>query len=115
VSEASKENKQDEEAEMLQGALAARMGYVTWAAGAGDLNREMERILNMLREKSAVALRLTKAGARLGQAEQAKQATPLEALQLINKLYLSEVMQSQDASEGLHAFLEKRKPAWKNR
>jgi len=72
----------------------------------------MERILNMLREKSAVALRLAKAGARLGQAEQ---ATPLEALQRINRLYLAEVMQSQDASEGLHAFLEKRKPAWKNR
>ncbi len=115
ASEASKESKQNEEAEMLQGALAARMGYATWAAGAGDLNREMERILNMLREKSAMALRLAKAGARLGQAEQAKQATSLEALQLINKLYLAEVMQSQDASEGLHAFLEKRKPAWKNR
>lgn len=115
ASQASEDSKQDAETETLQGALAARMGYVTWAAGAGDLNREMERILNTLREKSPAALRLAKAGARLGQAEQAKQVTPLEALQLINKLYLAEVMQSQDASEGLHAFLEKRKPAWKNR
>lgn len=114
-SEAGKDSKQDGEAETLQGALAARMGYVTWAAGAGDLNREMERILNMLREKSAVALRMAKAAARLGQTEQTKQAAPLEGLQLINKLYLAEVMQSQDANEGLHAFLEKRKPAWKNR
>ena len=52
---------------------------------------------------------------KYGALTQTKQATPLEAMQLINKLYLAEVMQSQDASEGLHAFLEKRKPAWKNR
>lgn len=104
-----------EEVETLTGIQAARLGYVTWAAPAGDLNREMERILNMLREKSAVALRLAKAGARLGQEEQAKHAPPLEALQRINTFYLSEVMRTQDAAEGLHAFLEKRKPAWKNR
>lgn len=104
-----------EAVESLLGAQAARLGYVTWAAAAGDLNREMERILKLLREKSAVALRLAKAGARLGQAEQAKQATPLEALHLINALYLAEVMQTQDAAEGLRAFLEKRKPVWKNR
>jgi 1,4-dihydroxy-2-naphthoyl-CoA synthase len=103
------------ELETLPGERAAQMGYVTWSAPAGDLSREMERILNMLREKSGVALRLAKASLRIGQAEQEKQESPLEALRRINVLYLSEVMQTQDAHEGLRAFLEKRKPAWKNR
>lgn len=103
------------EPETLPGERAAHIGYVTWAAPAGDLNREMERVLKMLRDKSGSALRLTKASLRLGQAEQEKQDAPLEALRRINVLYLSEVMQTQDAHEGLRAFLEKRKPAWKNR
>ncbi|HVB75362.1 MAG TPA: enoyl-CoA hydratase-related protein [Ktedonobacteraceae bacterium] len=94
------------------GAHAARLGYVTWSVPAGDISKEMERILNMLREKSAVALRYAKAATRLGQTGQ---ATPLEALQRINSLYLDAVMQTEDAHEGLRAFLEKRKPQWKNK
>jgi 1,4-dihydroxy-2-naphthoyl-CoA synthase len=39
----------------------------------------------------------------------------LAALQQINAYYLAHVMPTEDASEGLHAFLEKRKPQWKNR
>ncbi|GAC1565928.1 MAG: enoyl-CoA hydratase [Ktedonobacteraceae bacterium] len=111
---------QEAQEEILSGANAARLGYVTWSAAASDIGREMERILNMLREKSAVALRHAKASARLGQATQlepgqAGQSTPLEALQRINTLYLEEVMRTEDASEGLRAFLEKRKPHWKNK
>ena len=95
----------------ISGANAARLRYVTWSAASSDINKEMERILNMLREKSAVALRFAKASARLGQSEQ---FTPLEALQRINTLYLDELMRTQDAAEGLRAFLEKRKPRWRN-
>src|SRR5438094_91632 len=39
----------------------------------------------------------------------------LEALKKVNEFYLSHVMQTADAGEGLHAFLEKRKPRWKNK
>lgn len=102
------EEQQDRQ---LSGANAARLGYVTWSAAAGDINKEMERILNMLREKSAVALRFAKASTRLGQSEQ---STHLEALQRINTLYLDKLMHTQDAIEGLQAFLEKRKPKWRN-
>lgn len=94
----------------ISGANAARLHYVTWSA-AGDINKEMERVLNMLREKSAVALRFAKASARIGQSER---HTPLEALQRINSLYLEELMHAQDPAEGLRAFLEKRKPHWSN-
>jgi len=95
----------------ISGANAARLRHVTWSAAPGDINKEMERILNMLREKSAVALHFAKASTRMGQSEQ---YTHLEALQRINTLYLDELMRTQDAAEGLHAFLEKRKPRWRN-
>jgi enoyl-CoA hydratase/carnithine racemase len=95
----------------ISGANAARLRYVTWSAASGDINKEMERILNMLREKSAVALRFAKVSTRLGQSEQ---YTHLEALQRISTLYLDELMRTQDAAEGLRAFLEKRKPRWRN-
>ena len=76
----------------------------------------MERILDMLRGSSAIALRHTKASVRLATTD-ANTNTPktsLEALQEVNRFYLVEVMQTADAHEGLQAFLEKRKPNWKN-
>lgn len=102
---------EDGQENWISGANAARLHYVTWSASAGDLNKEMEHVLNMLREKSAVALRFAKASTRIGQSEQ---HTPLEALQRINSLYLEELMRAKDPGEGLRAFLEKRKPRWSN-
>ena len=76
----------------------------------------MERILDMLRGSSAIALRHTKASVRLVSADKDTNTpkTRLEALQEVNRFYLAEVMQTADAHEGLQAFLEKRKPNWKN-
>lgn len=101
--------------ETLNGLQAARLGYITWSVSSHDIHKEMERILDMLREKSAIALRLTKASTRLGQSPQSDHTSHLEALKQVNAFYLKEVMQTKDAAEGLHAFLEKRKPNWKNK
>lgn len=103
----------------LTGAEAFRLGLVSWSVPAKELDAEMERILGMLRHKSAVALRLTKESTRLGPTHDAtgqvnSAITPLDALKQINEFYLTHVMQTADATEGLHAFLEKRKPHWKN-
>ncbi len=97
--------------DMLTGAQAARLGHITWAVPTQNVKKEMERVLDMLRGKSAVALRHTKASVRLGQANH---VTKLEALGRVNTFYLTQVMQSADAHEGLRAFLEKRQPDWKN-
>ena len=101
------------------GAQALRLKLITWSVPANEINAEMERILDMLRGKSAVALRHTKASVRLAvhaiNLQQEKAPARLEALKQVNEFYLAQVMQTADASEGLHAFLEKRKPEWKNR
>jgi len=95
----------------LTGVQAARLGHVTWSVPAQNMDREMERILDMLRSKSAVALRFVKASVRMGQKEHRNR---LEGLDQVNVFYLTRVMQSADAHEGLRAFLEKRLPEWKN-
>jgi enoyl-CoA hydratase/carnithine racemase len=95
----------------LTGEQAARLGHVTWSVPTQSMDSETERILDMLRSKSAVALRFVKASVRMGQKEHQNR---LEALDQVNAFYLTRVMQSADAHEGLRAFLEKRRPEWKN-
>ncbi len=104
-------NEEADEEDTLTGAQAARLGYVTWSAPADDISKHMERILGLLRAKSAVALRQAKASVRLAETDH---VTRLEALQQVNTFYLTQLMQTHDAHEGLQAFLEKRKPTWKN-
>jgi cyclohexa-1,5-dienecarbonyl-CoA hydratase len=38
-----------------------------------------------------------------------------EALKQVEDIYLHELMKTSDAAEGIRAFMEKRKPAWRNR
>jgi 1,4-dihydroxy-2-naphthoyl-CoA synthase len=102
------------------GEQALRLGLINWSVPASNMDSEMARILDMLRENSAMALRLTKASVRLAAntqtAELEGDVPPrLAALKQVNEFYLSRVMQTADAAEGLQAFLEKRKPQWKNR
>jgi 1,4-dihydroxy-2-naphthoyl-CoA synthase len=105
-------NGETGEEDTITGLQATRLKYVTWSASANDISKTMERILDLLRAKSAVALRQAKASVRLAEAEH---ATFLESLQQVNTYYLTQLMQTHDAHEGLQAFLEKRKPNWKNR
>jgi enoyl-CoA hydratase len=96
----------------ISGRAAVRLGYATWTAPGGEIDREAQRILNMLRAKSAVALQLAKASVRTGHQSA---NSPLATLRQINQLYLERVMTTEDAREGLQAFLEKRQPRWQNR
>lgn len=117
----SKDTRQD----TVTGAEALRLGLVSWSVPARAIDAELERVLDMLRDKSAAALRLTKASVRISststhastsndKAPKATEATRLDTLKQVNEFYLTHVMQTTDAAEGLRAFLEKRRPRWKN-
>jgi enoyl-CoA hydratase/carnithine racemase len=110
--------------EKITGTQAIRNKYTTWSVAPGQLAAEMERILDMLREQSALALRLAKASVNLGSKQaastiedgtQTASAARLRALKEVNTFYLINVMKTADAAEGLQAFLAKRRPQWKNR
>ena len=38
----------------------------------------------------------------------------LKNIEALEKMYVQELMETSDANEGINAFMEKRKPAWKN-
>ena len=95
----------------IAGRAALKLGRATWSVSAVELNRELERILDMLRNKSAAALRLAKASVRTAQSET---TNTLEALRRVNQFYLEQIIPTRDAQEGLQAFLEKRPPRWQN-
>jgi cyclohexa-1,5-dienecarbonyl-CoA hydratase len=63
-----------------------------------------------LASKSAVALRHGAAAARAGLADHVDRTLPQ-----LERLYLDSLMRTQDAGEGVSAFLEKRTPRWTDR
>ena len=70
----------------------------------------MDAELERFRAQSAVVLRLAKRAVRdtLG--------LPFdEGLATLEALYQYELMTTEDAAEGLRAFMEKRAPVWKDR
>lgn len=60
--------------------------------------------------RSASSLRLAVRAARAGIADRFRRN-----MQAIETMYLDELMTTEDAQEGLRAFLEKRQPEWRNR
>jgi cyclohexa-1,5-dienecarbonyl-CoA hydratase len=87
---------------------AARLGLVDVLAeepGEAAMAWAREHLLR----HSAASLRFAVRAARSGLRQ--RLATGLEELE---RLYLDELMKTQDALEGLESFLEKRPPAWKN-
>ena len=87
---------------------AHRLGLVTRVVPEYELPAAVEALLEELRALSPSVLRLTrKTLARLHSPDFLKQVEETE------RVYLSELMQTHDAQEGVRAFLEKRKPAWK--
>jgi cyclohexa-1,5-dienecarbonyl-CoA hydratase len=63
-----------------------------------------------LAPRSAVALRHAAAAARFGLRAHVRSALPE-----LERLYLKDLMRTEDAPEGVAAFLEKRAPRWKDR
>ena len=73
---------------------------------AADTAKFLEPFLSL----SRVALLYTKRAMRV-----ATGRPFLEALHDVEQIYLKELMATEDATEGLNSFMEKRKPIWKNR
>jgi cyclohexa-1,5-dienecarbonyl-CoA hydratase len=89
-------------------AEAHRLGLVTRVVPEGELSAAVSALLGELGQLSPSVLHLTrKALTQLHSPDFLKQ------LQEAERLYLSELMKTHDAREGIRAFLEKREPVWK--
>lgn len=89
---------------------ALRLRLVNYVVPSSDLAAKTDAILTKLRELSAVGLTMTRTALDL-----AGELGFETALTNVENLYLHELMKTEDAEEGVRAFMEKRKPEWKNR
>ncbi|HKR00920.1 MAG TPA: enoyl-CoA hydratase-related protein [Pyrinomonadaceae bacterium] len=96
--------------EMIDAHEALRLGLVNAVVPTTGLGQKTEELLVRLRELSAPALEAARRAIDLGRG-----STLEEALRPVEDFYLNELMKSEDAHEGVNAFMQKRKAVWKNR
>ena len=91
--------------ESIDAAEAFRIGLVNQVVPHDRLEETVDSFLEKLRDQSAIVLRMTQRAIfeTLGLGFE-------EGVQVAERLYLDFLMQTEDAREGLQAFLERRKP-----
>ena len=96
--------------DMIDAPAAARLGLVNHVVPAAQLQQKTQEILVKLRELSGASLEATRRALDLGRGRSLD-----AALAEVENMYLHELMKTEDASEGIRAFMEKRKPVWRGR
>ena len=91
----------------IDAATAERLGLINAIFPIADFDARADEWLQRLYKQSASSLRFAKRAFRLAQS-----ADFDERLAAVERLYLDELMATDDANEGLIAFTEKRKPVW---
>ena len=96
--------------ELIEAPEAARLGLVNYLLPRSELEQKVADLLSRFRNLSSAALAFTKEAMDLGRG-----CSLDSALKEVEDLYLNELMKTHDASEGIQAFADKRKPEWRHR
>ena len=96
--------------EIIDAKEAARLGLCNHLVPVAHLEQKLLEILSKLREMSGISLEFARRAMDLGRGRSLD-----AALSELENIYLHELMKSADANEGVKAFMEKRKPIWRNR
>jgi cyclohexa-1,5-dienecarbonyl-CoA hydratase len=97
--------------EMIDANEALRFGLVNYVVPSSDLEQKTNSVLAKLRELSSSSVTITRAALELGAAG----GNLDSALEKLESFYLNDLMRTEDAQEGVRAFMEKRKPVWRNK
>ncbi|MDE3228406.1 MAG: enoyl-CoA hydratase/isomerase family protein [Chloroflexota bacterium] len=95
--------------EPVSAAEALRLGLVTEVVPDAELTARLDSLLGQLRGQSAAALRLAKRALLMGDTRD-----DADTLDAIERLYLTDLMATADAREGIQSFMEKRQPVWRD-
>lgn len=87
-----------------------KLGLVNKILPVENFDEALEDYLKKFLNKSPVVLALTKKAAYAGMNKDLE-----TGLKAIDNIYLHELMKTEDAAEGLQAFMEKRPPKWKGK
>jgi len=96
--------------DVITAAEAKRIGLVNKVVPQEQLDVATKELTTKLKEKSPIVLKLTRMSLR-----QIIDADFKKELESVTDMYLNLLMRTEDAVEGLKAFLEKRKPQWKGK
>jgi cyclohexa-1,5-dienecarbonyl-CoA hydratase len=96
--------------ELIEAAEAERIGLINYLVPVDQLEPKTNDLLSKLRNLSAIALEHTKRAIDTGRGRSLD-----NALKDVENMYLHELMKTHDATEGIDAFIQKRKPVWRNR
>jgi cyclohexa-1,5-dienecarbonyl-CoA hydratase len=88
---------------------ALALGMINKIVPEASLAEEVSRFVEKFKKLSGTVLKLTKEATLAGLNDDAE-----KGLKVIEKIYLDRLMKPHDAIEGLKAFIDKRKPTWKD-
>jgi enoyl-CoA hydratase/carnithine racemase len=88
---------------------ALSLGLVNKIVPEASLAEEINGFIEKFKKLSGIVLKLTKEATLAGLNDDMD-----KGLKAIEKIYLDRLMKTHDAIEGLKAFLDKRKPTWKD-
>lgn len=96
--------------EIIDAREALSLGLCNHVVPMAHLEPKLTEVLSKLRELSASSLEFTRRAIDMGRGWSLD-----NALKDLENVYLHELMKSSDALEGVKAFMEKRRPAWRDR
>jgi len=95
--------------DVIEAADAKAIGLINKVVPVQSFREKTDEFISKLTSLSGPVLKLTKRAVDRG-----LNTNLSEGIRAVEQLYLGDLMQTEDAHEGLSAFLEKRKPVWRN-
>ncbi len=87
---------------------AERIGLINKVFSEDEFQEKVEEFIEKFKTKSSIVLKMTKKAIDRGLYSPVNQA-----LGAAERIYLTQLMDTKDANEGIQAFIEKRSPVWK--